>query len=113
MRLNAIASGRGGDIPLRALRVENGMPWKLKMVDSFRFLTIFAIALAAWIVLMWLTLAAVSASEAIQGDQTHAPVAPAPAVDEPPSPNRADAVAPQSKAAAERLATPARAGGAA
>ena len=55
-------------------------------MDSFRFLTIFAAALAAWIVIMWLTLAAVSASETRQSDRTQAPAAPASAVGDPAPP---------------------------
>ena len=82
MRLNPIASGRGGNIPLRWHRVNAGMRWKSKM-HAFRFLTIFAAAVAAWMVFMWFTLAAVSASEELQSDQMRRPAAPASAVDDP------------------------------
>jgi hypothetical protein len=62
------------------------MPWKLKMLDSFRFLTIFAAALAAWIVFMWLTLTAVSASEHRPSERATVPAAPAPDLGDPPLP---------------------------
>ena len=85
------------------------MRWKSKMY-AFRFLTIFAAAVAAWMVLMWFTLAAVSASEERQSDQTRRPAAPASAVDNPALPISASTFGARWKLDA---ATPMREGGAA
>ena len=85
------------------------MRWKSKMY-AFRFLTIFAAAVAAWMVLMWFTLAAVSASEERQNDQTRRPAAPASAVDNPALPISAGTFGARWKLDA---ATPMREGGAA
>ena len=111
MRLSPIASGRGGNIPLRRHRVKAGMRWKSNM-HAFRFLTIFAAAIAAWMVFMWFTLAAVSASEGRSSDQTLAPSVPAvppSSADEPALP--AEAIGAGWIFGAGLRATPAGAGG--
>jgi hypothetical protein len=109
MRLSPIASGRGGNIPCAGIASKAGMRWKSKMY-AFRFLTIFAAAIAAWMVFMWFTLAAVSASERHQSDQSRRPATPASAVQDPPLPISAGTFGARWKLDA---ATPTREGGAA
>jgi hypothetical protein len=56
------------------------MPWKLKM-DALRFLTMLVAAVAAWMVIMWFALAAVSAAPDAHGDLARS--APTAEVDDP------------------------------
>lgn len=55
-------------------------------MDSMRFLTIFAVAIAGWIVIMWLTLSALDAAQHADGGHTDTPAAPAATVDAPARP---------------------------
>lgn len=52
-------------------------------MNEIRFLSIFAAAIAGWIVIMWLTLSAVSAAQQADGAEADKPSAPAASVDAP------------------------------
>lgn len=61
-------------------------------MHALRFLTVFAAAIAAWMVLMWFALDAVGASEDGARPRIRVPAAPASSVDEPALPIAAAAL---------------------